>query len=272
MGARLEFVKGEGPVIHNPVRSAEDVRALRPVAPDRDLGFVMRTIELATGELDGLPLIGFAGAPFTLASYLIEGGPSRHHETTKTFMLTHAAAWHDLMQRLAEVTGAYLRAQAAAGAGALQLFDSWVGCLGPADYERRVLPYSARVVAEARGAGVPVIHFGTGTAGLLELMQRADADVLGVDWRVRLEDVWQRLGPTARLQGNLDPVALLGPREELERGALDVLAQARGRRGHVFNLGHGVLPQTPIDSVSALVEIVQARSAGALGSSVRRAG
>jgi uroporphyrinogen decarboxylase len=272
MGARLEFVKGEGPVIHNPVRSADDVRGLASVVPSRDLAFVLRTIELASGALDGLPLIGFAGAPFTLASYLIEGGPSRHHETTKTFMLTHGAAWHDLLERLADVTGGYLRAQAAAGAGAVQLFDSWVGCLAPADYERHVLPYSARVIAEARSSGVPVIHFGTGTAGLLELMQRAGADVLGIDWRVRLEDVWQRLGPAARLQGNLDPVALLGPREEMERAAIDVLAQARGRRGHVFNLGHGVLPQTPTENVRALVEIVHASSSGSLASSVRRAG
>ncbi len=269
MGARLEFVKGEGPVIHNPVRSARDVRDLAPVDPARDLPFVLRTIELSLERLDGLPLIGFAGAPFTLASYLIEGGPSRHHDVTKTFMLTDPAAWHDLLQRLAEVTGAYLRAQVAAGAAAVQLFDSWVGCLGPSDYERHVLPYSARAIAEARSTGAPVIHFGTGTAGLLELMQQAGADVLGVDWRVGLDDVWERLGPAARLQGNLDPVALLGPREEMERRALEVLAQARGRRGHVFNLGHGVLPQTPVENVRALVETVHAAPAAA---PARRAG
>jgi uroporphyrinogen decarboxylase len=258
MGARLEFVKGEGPLIHNPVRSAADVQRLGSVVPERDLDFVLRTIELACGRLEGLPLIGFAGAPFTLASYLIEGGPSRHHEVTKTFMLAHPVAWHDLLQRLAEVTGAYLRAQVAAGVSAVQLFDSWVGCLAPSDYERHVLPHSARVIAEARSTGAPVIHFGTGTAGLLELMQRAGADVLGVDWRVRLDDVWERLGGAARLQGNLDPVALLGPREEMERRALEILAQAEGRRGHVFNLGHGVLPLTPLENVRALVEIVHA--------------
>jgi uroporphyrinogen decarboxylase len=260
MGARLEFEKGEGPVIRNPVRSARDVRDLRPVEPVRDLAFVLQTIERCVAELDGLPLIGFAGAPFTLASYLIEGGPSRHHEVTKTFMLAHPAAWHDLLQRLAEVTGAYLRAQLEAGAAVVQLFDSWVGCLGPTDYERHVLPYSASAIAEVSGHGAPIIHFGTGTAGLLELMQQAGADVLGVDWRVRLDDVWRRLGPEARLQGNLDPVALLGPREEMERRALEVLAQASGRRGHVFNLGHGVLPQTPVENVRALVEIVHAAS------------
>jgi uroporphyrinogen decarboxylase len=269
MGARLEFVKGEGPVIHNPVRSAEDVRNLGTVEPARDLAFVLRTIELALERLEGLPLIGFAGAPFTLASYLIEGGPSRHHDVTKTFMLTNPASWHDLMQRLADVAGAYLRAQVAAGAAAVQLFDSWVGCLCPSDYERHVLAYSARAIAEARSTGVPVIHFGTGTAGLLELMQRAGADVLGLDWRMRLDDAWERLGPEARLQGNLDPVALLGPREEMERRALEVLAQARGRRGHVFNLGHGVLPQTPVENVRALIETVHAAGAAA---PARRAG
>jgi uroporphyrinogen decarboxylase len=261
MGARLEFAKGEGPVIENPVRSARDVQALQAVEPARDLGYVLRTIALCVERLDGLPLIGFAGAPFTLASYLIEGGPSRHYEVTKTFMLAHPAAWHDLMQRLAEMTGAYLAAQLEAGAAAVQLFDSWVGCLSPTDYERHVLPYSARVLERVRGHGAPVIHFGTGTAGLLELMVQAGGDVLGVDWRVRLDDVWRRLGPDARLQGNLDPVALLGPREEMERRALEVLAQARGRRGHVFNLGHGILPRTPVENVRALIEIVHAASA-----------
>jgi uroporphyrinogen decarboxylase len=261
MGARLEFAKGEGPVIENPVRSARDVQALKVVDPARDLGYVLRTIELCVEQLDGLPLIGFAGAPFTLASYLVEGGPSRHHEITKTFMLAYPAAWHDLMQRLGEMTGDYLAAQLEAGAAALQLFDSWAGCLSPTDYERHVLPYSARAIERVRGRGSPVIHFGTGTAGLLELMVRAGGDVLGVDWRVRLDDVWRRLGPDARLQGNLDPVSLLGPREEMERRALEVLAQARGHRGHVFNLGHGVLPRTPVENVRALVEIVHAASA-----------
>jgi uroporphyrinogen decarboxylase len=256
MGARLEFAAGEGPVIHNPVRTPADVEGLRQFDPGRELAFVLRTVERCAALLDGLPLIGFAGAPFTLASYLIEGGPSRDHARTKTFMLRHPEAWDGLLGRLAEVTGAFLRAQVAAGAAAVQVFDSWAGCLSPDDYERHVLPHSRRAIAEARTAGAPVIHFGTNTAGFLERMHEAGADVLGIDWRVRIDEAWARLGPGARLQGNLDPVALLGPREEAERRAREVLEQAGGRRGHVFNLGHGILPQTPVGNVRAVVDAV----------------
>jgi uroporphyrinogen decarboxylase len=256
MGARLEFAAGEGPVIHNPLREPADVSGLLPVEPARDLPFVLRTIETCAAALAGLPLIGFAGAPFTLASYLIEGGPSRHYVHTKTFMLRYPEAWSHLLERLADVTAAYLRAQVAAGAAAVQLFDSWVGSLSPTDYERHVLPHSRRLIAETRECGAPVLHFGTNTAGLLELMHRAGADVLGVDWRVRLDAVWERLGPETRLQGNLDPVALLGPREEAERRARDVLEQARGRRGHIFNVGHGLMPETPVENVRAVIETV----------------
>jgi uroporphyrinogen decarboxylase len=262
MGVDLRIEGGVGPVVDDPIRKAADVARLRPLQPDADVPFVLEAIHALAGELD-VPLIGFAGAPFTLASYLIEGGPSRHHERTKTFLLAQSAAWHELMQRLADATGRYLQAQVEAGASAVQLFDSWVGCLSPTDYERHVLPHSARAIAMAREAGVPVIHFGTGTAGLLELMHSAEADVLGVDWRVRLDDVWARLRPGARLQGNLDPVALLGPREEAERRTFEVLEQAGGRPGHVFNLGHGVLPQTPVENVRAVVDAVHAWSARA---------
>ncbi|MBA2565018.1 MAG: uroporphyrinogen decarboxylase [Gemmatimonadetes bacterium] len=258
MGARLEFAAGEGPLIHNPVRSPADVPRLLEVDPRRDLAHVLRTVERVAARLEGLPLIGFAGAPFTLASYLVEGGPSRHHARTKTFLLRHPAAWHDLMARLAAVTGAYLRAQVEAGASAVQMFDSWVGALSPTDYERHVLPYSRLAIEEARASGAPVLHFGTNTAGFLELMHSAGADVLGIDWRVRLDDAWTRLGPDARLQGNLDPVALLGPVEEAEARAHAVLEQAGGRRGHVFNLGHGILPETPPENVRAVVDAVHA--------------
>ena len=257
MGARLEFEPGEGPVIENPVRSPEDARALRSVDVHRDLGYVLRTVERVAAAVE-VPVIGFAGAPFTLASYLIEGGPSRTHARTKTFLLRHPRAWDDLLGRLAETSGAFLRAQVEAGAGAVQLFDSWVGALAPDDYERHVLPHSRRAIELAREGGAPVIHFGTGTAGLLERMHAAGADMLGLDWRVRLDEAWERLGPTARVQGNLDPVALLGPREEAERRARDVLEQAGGRRGHVFNLGHGILPDTPVENVAAIVEAVHA--------------
>jgi uroporphyrinogen decarboxylase len=262
MGARLEFTPGEGPVIDNPLREPGDVAGLKRMDPARDLTFVLRTIERCARELSaefgGIPLIGFAGAPFTLASYLIEGGASRQHERTRAFLVRYPSAWHALMDRLAELTGVYLAAQVRAGACAVQMFDSWVGCLSPDDYQAHVLPYSARAVSMAREMGAPVIHFGTGTAGLLELMQQAGAEVLGLDWRVRLDDVWSRLGPAARLQGNLDPAALLGPREEAVRRAELVLQQAAGRRGYVFNLGHGVLPETPLENVAAVVEAVHA--------------
>ena len=258
MGARLDFAKGEGPVIENPVRSPADARALRRIDPARELAFVLRAVERAAAALEGLPLIGFAGAPFTLASYLIEGGASRHHERTKTFLFRHPDAWHDLLARLAEVAGAHLANQVAAGASAVQLFDSWAGCLAPGDYERHVLPHSRRAISVAREAGAPVIHFSTGTAGYLELVHAAGADVLGLDWRVRLDRAWERLGPEARLQGNLDPAALLGPPEAARERAREVLEQARGRRGHVFNLGHGILPWTPVENVAAVVEEVHA--------------
>lgn len=267
MGARLSFEAGEGPVIANPVRTPADARALRPVDARRDLDYVLRTVERVAREA-GVPVIGFAGAPFTLASYLIEGGASRTHARTKTFLFRHPDAWEGLLGRLAEVSGAFLRAQVEAGARAVQLFDSWVGALAPDDYERSVLPHSRRAIELAREAGAPVLHFGTGTAGLLERMHAAGADVLGLDWRVRLDEAWERLGPGARVQGNLDPVALLGPREEAERKTRGILEQAGGRPGHVFNLGHGILPETPVENVAAIVEAVHAFRPGPVRAAV----
>ncbi len=261
MGLDLAFVKGDGPVIHNPVRSTADVRALRRPDPEEDLHFTLEAIRLARRELEGrAPLIGFSGAPFTLASYAIEGGSSRHYARTKGMMYEEPAAWHQFMGKLADLVGRYLQAQVRAGAQAVQLFDSWVGALSPADYREYVLPYSRRAIDMARQEGAPVIHLSTGTAGMLELIKEAGGDVIGVDWRIDLDAAWQRLGEDVAIQGNLDPVALLAPRPELERRAALVLQQAAGRPGHIFNLGHGVLPMTPVENVRALVDFVHEHS------------
>ena len=256
MGLDLEFSKGEGPVIHNPILGGADVDRLRPMADAAPLGFVMEAIRQIEAALpDRVPLIGFAGAPFTLACYAIEGGGSRHYDRAKAFMYRDPGAWDALMTRLVDATALYLDAQAAAGAEALQLFDSWVGILGPGDYRRFVQPHMRRLF-EALPAGVPTIHFGTGTATLLEAQRDAGGSVIGLDWRVELDEAWGRLGPGVAVQGNLDPVLLLAPREEIRRGARRVLDQAAGRPGHIFNLGHGILPQTPVDEVRALVDFV----------------
>ena len=256
LGLGLAFTAGEGPQITRPIREAKQVLELPPVDPATDLGYVIEAVRLAVRALPPqVPLIGFAGAPFTLASYAIEGGATRNFAVTKRFMYTEPRAWHDLMRRLAELVGWYLAAQARAGARAVQLFDSWVGCLSPADYATYVFPHSQRALQLASDAGVPVIHFGTDTATLLADFARAGGDVIGVDWRVPLDVAWQRIGPRA-IQGNLDPVALLAPREELERQVRDVLIRASGRPGHIFNLGHGVLPETPVDALRSVVEWV----------------
>jgi uroporphyrinogen decarboxylase len=222
---------------------------------------VFETVALVRRALAGrVPLIGFAGAPFTLASYLIEGGPSREFLLTKRFMREARPAWQRLMERLADVTAAYLGGQVAAGAQAVQLFDSWVGTLGPADYREFVLPYTRRAI-EGLGAAVPVIHFGTGTPGLLELMKAAGGDVIGLDWRVDIGAAWGRLGPDVAVQGNLDPAVLLAPIPEIRFAVEQVLDAVGGRPGHVFNLGHGIHKDTPVDHVKALVDIVHERSA-----------
>lgn len=259
MGLHLEFAAGEGPVIHNPIQSRLDVEALRPVEPGADLAYVLETLRLAARELAGqTPLIGFGGAPFTLASYMLEGGSSRNFLKTKGLMYADPATWHRLLEKVADVLADYLVAQVEAGAQAIQLFDSWVGCLDPADYAAYVLPHSQRVLRAVAATGVPVIHFGTGTATLLALMRRAGGDVLGLDWRVPLDQGWARLGHDVAVQGNLDPAALFAPRPELERRVRAVLDRAGGRPGHIFNLGHGILPETPVENVRAVVEWVQA--------------
>ncbi len=261
MGMRLEFAAGEGPQIDNPLRGPADVEALRPVDPQRSLGYVLEAVRRVRAELDGsVPLIGFAGAPFTLASYMIEGRGSRHYVHTKSFMYAHTRAWHALLERLARVVGDYLAAQVRAGAQAVQVFDSWIGCLGPEDYREYVLTHSRAVFRALAPLGVPVIHFGTGTAMLLEAMREAGGDVIGLDWRVPLGQGWERLGRGVAVQGNLDPAALFAPLPVLEKQVRSVLEQAGGRHGHIFNLGHGILPGTPVDSVRAVVEMVRSMS------------
>ena len=256
MGLTLEFVKGDGPQISPPVRSVKDVDALRVPDPEESLAFTLDAIRLARKSLNGTPLIGFAGAPFTLACYAIEGGTSRDQRRAKNMMLADPASWARLMTKLSDTVGSYLLAQARAGAQALQLFDSWAGALSPGDYRRHALPYTARAIAIARGGGVPIIHFGTGTAGMLEAMHEAGADVLGVDWRIELGAARRRVGSGTPIQGNLDPVALLAPWPELRARADELLAEAAGGAGHIFNLGHGILPETPTDNVRRLVEHV----------------
>jgi len=256
LGVGLEFTRGEGPHIERPVRSADDVTRLPAVAVDEAVSFVFETIRLVRAQLAGrVPLIGFAGAPFTLASYLIEGGPSREFLRTKSFMRDEPAAWHALMTRLADITVAYVNGQIAAGVEAVQLFDSWVGTLSPTDYRESVLPHSQSVIKRLTPS-VPVIHFGTGTAGLLHLMKAAGGDVIGLDWRVDLAPTWERLGPDVAVQGNLDPAVLLGGLGEIRRGVKEILDAVGSRPGHIFNLGHGIHKETPVDHVVALVDMV----------------
>ncbi len=254
MGLGLEFSQGDGPVFHNPVRTPADIARLPEIDAAAAVPFVYEAVRKARKALK-VPLIGFSGAPFTLASYLIEGGGSRNYVHTKTLMYREPEAWHALMRRLATAVVGYLNAQIAAGADAVQLFDSWVGSLAPDDYQRFVLPHMRNVIA-AIAPGVPVIHFGTGTGGLLELMREAGGQVIGVDWRVDLGSAWQRIGHEFAVQGNLDPVVLFGPLDEIRDRAARVLERARGHRGHIFNLGHGILPRTPVDHVIALVDMV----------------
>ncbi len=264
MGMDLEFIKGEGPVLHNPIRSADDVARLSTPPPQESLHFTLDAIRLTRRELDsrGIPLIGFSGAPFTLAAYAVEGGGSRNHERVKAMMMGEPALWDQLMTKLSHVVGHYLLAQAEAGAQVLQVFDSWVGQVSPEDYRRSVMPYSQRAISIAREAGVPIIHFGTNTGGMLEQIRDAGGDVIGVDWRINLDTAWELLGDGVAVQGNLDPVTLFAPWEQVQLRAQDVLDRVGGRSGHIFNLGHGILPQTPVDNVKRLVDFVHEYSSG----------
>ncbi len=261
IGVELDITPGVGPVIDRPVRDPAGLRALRPLEPD-DVPYVTEAIGMLTAQLGDTPLIGFAGAPFTLASYLIEGGPSKNHDHTKAMMYGEPALWHDLMDRLTDITLGFLRVQAEAGAAAVQLFDSWVGAVGPADYREFVLPHTSRIFAGLADLAVPRIHFGVGTGELLGLLGEAGADVVGVDWRVPLDEAARRVGPGKALQGNLDPALLLAPWEAVEPRARDVLARGYAAEGHVFNLGHGVLPSTSPDQLARLTDFVHETSAG----------
>jgi uroporphyrinogen decarboxylase len=257
LGLGLSFAAGEGPHIANAISRQAEVERLPVLDPEQDLGYVLEAVRLARAALPvDIPLIGFGGAPFTLASYAIEGGSTRTFTRTKTLMYQAPDTWHLLLGKLADLVGRYLAAQARAGAQALQLFDSWVGCLSPADYRTYVLPHSRRALALAAASGVPIIHFGTGTAPFLEDFAGAGGDVIGVDWRIPLDEAWGRIGDTRALQGNLDPAALLAPAPERDARVRDILARAAGRPGHIFNLGHGVLPETDVAAVRAVVELV----------------
>jgi uroporphyrinogen decarboxylase len=252
LGLKLEFTKGEGPVIHNAISDHSDIEKLQVFDAKDKLSFVLEAIKIAVKELRTTPLIGFAGAPFTVASYAIEGGYSRHFLKTKQLMYQHPQAWHSLMRKLATVTQDYLQRQSEAGASAIQLFDSWVGVLSPEDYREYVLPYSKRILSSIP---VPTIHFSTGTAAYLELICEAGGNVISVDWRIEINKARKQIGERA-IQGNLDPVHLLMPRKNLLKEVRELLSKAGEKRGYIFNLGHGVLPQTPIENVEALVQEV----------------
>ncbi|CAM5549979.1 uroporphyrinogen decarboxylase [Streptomyces spiroverticillatus] len=260
IGIDLDIKPGVGPVVADPIRTRADLDRLRDLTPE-DVWYVTEAVGMLVEELGETPLIGFAGAPFTLASYLVEGGPSRNHENTKAMMYGDPQLWADLVDRLAHITGDFLKVQIEAGASAVQLFDSWVGALSPADYVKSVMPASAKVFDAVASYEVPRIHFGVGTGELLGLMGQAGADVVGVDWRVPLDEAARRVGPGKALQGNLDPAVLFAGPEAVMAKTDEVLEAAKGLEGHVFNLGHGVLPSMDPDALSRLVEYVHTRTA-----------
>ena len=257
LGVGLEFVGGDGPSIRRPVASVEDIDRLPRFDVATELGYVAESVRAIVDRLDRrVPLIGFAGGPFTVASYLIEGGHSQNFVATKRLMYAEPAAWHRLLDLLASITASYLKVQIAAGVDAVQLFDSWIGQLSPADYRRFVLPHTRAVLAPIAADGIPVIHFGTQTTALLPDLRRAGGDVVGVDWRIDLADAWDVLGPDTSVQGNLDPALLFAPWPVLADAARGILSRVAGRSGHIFNLGHGILPETPVDAVADLVKLV----------------
>ena len=256
MGLKLKFVAGEGPNIANPVRTSDDVDSLS-ISNTDELGYVGEAIQLVVRQLAGrVPVIGFVGAPFTLASYMIEGGPSKSFIRTKAMMYRDETLWRRLMGKLVDVLGPFAIAQATAGARAIQVFDSWVGALGPDDYVRYVAPYSRALIERIRTASVPVIHFGTGAAGFFRELHAAGGDVMGVDWRVNIDQAWMDISYRSAVQGNLDPAVLFAPLPELKMRVLELLKRTGSRPGHIFNLGHGILPETPVESVRAVVDIV----------------
>jgi len=264
LGLELTYEKGEGPVIHNPVRSPADIVALRPCDPRETVAYTIEAVRLAKRELAGkIPLFGFSGAPFTLASYAIEGGGSKEYRRTKQLMYGDPRSWHALQEKLTVLVVDYLNAQIEAGADIVQIFDSWAGALSPFDYEELVLPHVRRAVAGVRAAHpeTPIVYFGTDMAGMAGPLRAVGADVLGLDWRVRLDEGWAALGHDVAVQGNLDPMVLHAPWPEIERRARDIIDRAAGRPGHIFNVGHGILTETPVENVRRLVEFVQEHSA-----------
>ena len=260
MGLPFDFIKGEGPQIERPIESPADIDALRDFEPEVSLAHVLQAIRLIKQELaDRVPLIGFVGAPFTLASYAIEGGHSNNFARTKSLMYGHPEAWHRLCDRLATMAAGYLTAQIDAGVDAVQVFDSWVGALGAADYREFVMPHTQRIF-QAVDRRVPTLHFGTGTAAILGELKEAGGDVIGVDWRMPIDLAWERIGHDRAVQGNLDPTLLLGPPNRMFSRTDDILARVAGRAGHIFNLGHGILPSTPVEHVQMLVQYVHTAS------------
>ncbi len=260
MGVDLRFTEAGGPKIQNPVRTDRDIENLRVIDPDEDVPFLLEAIRQVRRALEGrVPLIGFSGAPFTLASYLVEGGHSKNFLRTKKLMYQNPESWGRLMEKLVRVVIRYARSQITAGAQAVQLFDSWVGCLGPDDYEAFVLPHSQRVFKEL-GRDVPFIHFATSASTLLPLMRQAGGDVIGVDWRIHLGEAWKKIGYDVGIQGNLDPTLLFAPPQRIRKAVRAILAAAENRSGHIFNLGHGILPETPIDHVRLMVDAVHEMS------------
>jgi uroporphyrinogen decarboxylase len=274
MGLPFHFSSGEGPVIESPVRSGEDIHRLRTECAG-DLGYVADAVRVVAKHFGNkLPVIGFCGAPFTLASYMIEGGGSRHYIKTKSLMYSQPQAWDELLGKLVAVTSEYARAQVEAGADVIQVFDSWVGCLSVEDYRKFVLPRTTELIQSLKASGAPVIYFGTDTSTLLVSMKETGADVIGLDWRIPLDEGWKLLGNHGAVQGNLDPVVLFADWKQVKSAARRILDQAGGRPGHIFNLGHGILPETPVKNVRALAEYVQENSAGApsFSRSVREGG
>nr|WP_083904504.1 uroporphyrinogen decarboxylase [Nocardiopsis kunsanensis] len=260
IGIDLDIKPGVGPVVAEPIRDADGIKRLREIEPD-DIPFIREAVGQLTGELGNTPLIGFAGAPFTLASYLIEGGPSKNHEHTKALMYGEPELWDEIMRRLASITVGFLRTQIEAGASAVQLFDSWVGALSAEDYRASVMPYSSWIFNQLSEYGIPRIHFGVGTGELLGMLGEAGADVVGADWRVPVDQAAERLGPGKAVQGNLDPATVFAPWEVVAERTRDILARGRSAEGHIFNLGHGVLPNTDPDQLQRLTEFVHEQSA-----------
>ena len=268
LGIPFDFIRGEGPAIETPLRSEADLAGIRRFEPRAELGYVLEAIAQIQRALKGrVPLIGFAGAPFTLASYAIEGGHSSNFAQTKALMYGHPQAWHRFCDTIADVIGEYLVAQIEAGVDAVMVFDSWVGALNAADYQEFILPHTRKIferlrsdAGESRRAKVPTIHFGVGTGAILHLMREAGGDVIGADWRTPLDEAWEKIGPDRAIQGNLDPTLLLGPLDRVFAATDDVLARAGGRAGHIFNFGHGILPSTPVEHVQALARYVHQKT------------